>query len=61
MCVCVCVSSDVLLEIDLDERVEQPAMLCGGTLKSYQITGLEWLVSLHRNGLNGILADEMVS
>ena len=51
----------MLLEIDLDERVEQPAMLCGGTLKSYQITGLEWLVSLHRNGLNGILADEMVS
>ena len=24
-----------------------------------QISGLEWLVSLHNNNLNGILADEM--
>ena len=37
----------------------QPEMLVGGTLKSYQMRGLEWLVSLYKNNLNGILADEM--
>lgn len=39
--------------------VSQPALLTGGTLKPYQLEGLEWLVSLYENGLNGILADEM--
>ncbi|XP_028404459.1 transcription activator BRG1-like isoform X2 [Dendronephthya gigantea] len=38
---------------------QQPNILVGGTLKEYQISGLEWLVSLHNNNLNGILADEM--
>lgn len=38
---------------------EQPASLNGGTLKEYQIKGLEWMVSLYNNNLNGILADEM--
>lgn len=28
-------------------------------MRSYQIQGLNWMVSLHHNGLNGILADEM--
>ena len=37
----------------------QPSLLEGGELKSYQIQGLEWLVSLYNNSLNGILADEM--
>jgi SWI/SNF-related matrix-associated actin-dependent regulator of chromatin subfamily A protein 2/4 len=42
------------------ERVTtQSALLVGGTLKPYQIQGLEWLVSLYNNHLNGILADEM--
>lgn len=40
-------------------HVTQPALVTGGTLKSYQLEGLEWLVSLYENGLNGILADEM--
>ncbi|KAJ9101167.1 hypothetical protein QFC21_003385 [Naganishia friedmannii] len=44
----------------IKERVtEQASMLSGGTLKSYQISGLEWMVSLYNNKLNGILADEM--
>ncbi|AET38002.1 chromatin-remodeling ATPase ISW1 Ecym_2256 [Eremothecium cymbalariae DBVPG len=30
-----------------------------GTLRPYQIQGLNWLVSLHKNQLAGILADEM--
>lgn len=37
----------------------QPTLLVGGKLKSYQMTGLQWLVSLYNNKLNGILADEM--
>ena len=39
--------------------VDQPGIMHGGTLKAYQIKGLEWLVSLYNNNLNGILADEM--
>jgi hypothetical protein len=35
-------------------------MLKGGQLRSYQLEGLRWMVSLHDHGLNGILADEMV-
>lgn len=34
-------------------------MLKGGQMKSYQIDGLNWMVSLYNNNLNGILADEM--
>ncbi|KAJ7918970.1 P-loop containing nucleoside triphosphate hydrolase protein [Mycena leptocephala] len=30
-----------------------------GEMRSYQLQGLNWMVSLHHNGLNGILADEM--
>lgn len=37
----------------------QPKSLEGGTLTSYQIIGLQWLVSLYNNNLHGILADEM--
>ncbi|KAI5958362.1 STH1 [Candida theae] len=38
---------------------EQPTILVGGKLKEYQMKGLEWMVSLYNNHLNGILADEM--
>lgn len=38
---------------------KQPALITGGTMRPYQIRGVEWLVSLYENGLNGILADEM--
>jgi SWI/SNF-related matrix-associated actin-dependent regulator 1 of chromatin subfamily A len=31
----------------------------GWTLKDYQLTGLNWLIQLRVNGVNGILADEM--
>jgi hypothetical protein len=31
-----------------------------GEMRGYQLQGLNWMVSLHHNGLNGILADEMV-
>uniref|UniRef100_A0A8C7E699 SWI/SNF related BAF chromatin remodeling complex subunit ATPase 2 n=1 Tax=Naja naja TaxID=35670 RepID=A0A8C7E699_NAJNA len=42
------------------ERVDkQSSLLINGTLKHYQVQGLEWMVSLYNNNLNGILADEM--
>ncbi|KAF2231096.1 SWI/SNF chromatin remodeling complex component [Viridothelium virens] len=37
----------------------QPKPVTGGIMRSYQLEGLEWLISLYENGLNGILADEM--
>lgn len=37
----------------------QPDMLVGGTLRKYQMQGLQWLVSLYNNRLSGVLADEM--
>ena len=44
----------------IKEKIEkQPSILVGGTLKEYQLRGLEWMVSLYNNHLNGILADEM--
>ncbi|ORY08109.1 hypothetical protein K493DRAFT_343669 [Basidiobolus meristosporus CBS 931.73] len=43
----------------IHEEVEQPSILVGGKLKEYQIKGLQWMVSLYNNRLNGILADEM--
>jgi hypothetical protein len=40
----------------------QPTLLvppAGATLRRYQLVGLQWMVSLYNNRLNGILADEM--
>lgn len=43
----------------LDEvDVEQPKLL-NAQLKEYQLKGLNWLVNLYEQGINGILADEM--
>eukprot|EP00252_Welwitschia_mirabilis_P025329 TRINITY_DN7867_c0_g1_i1.p1 TRINITY_DN7867_c0_g1~~TRINITY_DN7867_c0_g1_i1.p1 ORF type:complete len:1150 (+),score=277.75 TRINITY_DN7867_c0_g1_i1:156-3605(+) len=38
---------------------EQPTILVGGELRPYQLEGLQWMLSLFNNNLNGILADEM--
>lgn len=38
---------------------EQSPPFINGTLKPYQITALNWLISRHDAGLSGILADEM--
>jgi ATP-dependent helicase STH1/SNF2 len=43
----------------IKEQVSQPSILIGGHLKDYQLKGLQWMVSLYNNHLNGILADEM--
>lgn len=48
-------------EVEEDEATvftESPAYV-NGTLREYQIQGLNWLVSLHENSISGILADEM--
>ena len=44
-------------------RDEMPTCMCAvinGTMRDYQIEGLNWLIKLYDNGINGILADEMV-
>ncbi|XP_063074711.1 SWI/SNF-related matrix-associated actin-dependent regulator of chromatin subfamily A member 5 [Engraulis encrasicolus] len=38
---------------------ESPSYVKTGQLRDYQIRGLNWLISLYENGINGILADEM--
>ena len=40
------------------QNVEEPIMF-KAKLKSYQLKGLNWLVNLYEQGINGILADEM--
>ncbi|KAK9480623.1 SNF2 family N-terminal domain-containing protein [Lipomyces japonicus] len=39
-------------------EISQPKLL-SCTLKGYQLKGLNWLVNLYEQGINGILADEM--
>ena len=39
-------------------NLKQPFLL-NNTLREYQLIGLNWLVALHDNHINGILADEM--
>lgn len=38
---------------------ESPSYIKGGEMRDYQIRGLNWMISLFENGINGILADEM--
>ncbi|CAI7642792.1 unnamed protein product [Penicillium pancosmium] len=38
---------------------QQPVLITGGKMRTYQLEGLEWLKTLWMNGLSGILADEM--
>ncbi|KAI5450775.1 chromatin remodeling complex Adenosinetriphosphatase [Naganishia albida] len=52
-----------LLQNEVDEDVyvydESPPFVKGGKMRDYQVQGLNWMASLHHNGINGILADEM--
>nr|XP_019956772.1 PREDICTED: SWI/SNF-related matrix-associated actin-dependent regulator of chromatin subfamily A member 5 isoform X1 [Paralichthys olivaceus] len=38
---------------------ESPSYVKTGKMRDYQVRGLNWLISLYENGINGILADEM--
>lgn len=40
---------------------KNPHYIKNGEMRDYQIRGLNWLVQLQHNGINGILADEMAS
>lgn len=50
---------DPLPDAEIDQ-ISQPKMVSGAELRDYQLEGISWLDQLYRNGLNGILADEMV-
>ncbi|KAA3672360.1 DNA helicase INO80, partial [Paragonimus westermani] len=59
-------STDPLLSVDHDQTKDAPhepqveaPQLFRGQLKEYQLRGLNWLLSLFDQGINGILADEM--
>lgn len=38
---------------------DSPDYIQGGTMRDYQVRGLNWMISLYEKGLSGILADEM--
>ncbi len=38
---------------------ESPHYIKNGKMRDYQVRGLNWMISLYENGINGILADEM--
>ena len=38
---------------------ESPSYVKNGKMRDYQVRGLNWMISLYENGINGILADEM--
>lgn len=55
------IEQQVAATTDRDELIhfsESPEFI-RGEMRSYQIEGLNWLISLYENGINGILADEM--
>lgn len=49
---------NVLEMLTSKQKSKQPKLI-KGEMKPYQLEGLNWLVRLYENGLNGILADEM--
>lgn len=40
-------------------RFEKTPAYINGEMRDYQLRGLNWLISLYENNINGILADEM--
>ena len=52
--------SIVFVSIDCFEY--KPQLFAGiqGKMRDYQLAGLNWMIKLYENGINGILADEMV-
>jgi SNF2 family DNA or RNA helicase len=50
-----------LEEVTITRFADSPWYIKNGEMRDYQIRGLNWMISLYENGINGILADEMVS
>lgn len=52
-------------DLDTDEKqsmtylTHQPSTLGHGKMRQYQLEGLNWMIKLQENGVNGILADEV--
>lgn len=44
---------------DTVRLMKQPSNIVFGTMRQYQIEGLNWIINLSNKGINGILADEM--
>jgi len=42
-------------------KFPQPALVTGAKLKDYQLEGVEWMVSLDKNGVSGILGKSSAS
>lgn len=36
-----------------------PPFIKNGEMRDYQVRGLNWMITLYENGINGVLADEM--
>lgn len=50
--------SETIEDVYKHQQVRQPSIL-KARLKEYQLKGLNWLVNLYNQGINGILADDM--
>ena len=44
---------------DTVRLTKQPSSIVFGTMRSYQVEGMNWMANLANRGINGILADEM--
>lgn len=44
---------------DIVDLLEASKLVAGPPLRPYQLEGINWILDLYSNGLNGILADEM--
>lgn len=47
-------------DVTITRFSDNPWYIKNGEMRDYQIRGLNWMISLYENGINGILADEMV-
>lgn len=62
----VCFHFGIFLSLILDTHSDMvlfeksPPYIKNGEMRDYQVRGLNWMIQLHHNGINGILADEMV-
>jgi SNF2 family DNA or RNA helicase len=43
------------------ETIDKQPSILSKSMKTYQIEGLQWLYTLHKADVNGILADEVFS
>jgi SWI/SNF-related matrix-associated actin-dependent regulator of chromatin subfamily A member 5 len=51
--------ADAEFELSAAPRLTRQPKCIMGAMRDYQLEGLNWMIGLHHNGLNGILADEM--